>query len=145
MKRGYCILAALLIELLAVCNLHLWVNEQKPDYTVRIGKPNIEGANFVASVDFTESEPLRSKADVDTVLFSLISGNTIQEPFSPSEPPDGVLFISDSAGYGIGYHVTVWLDGETAIFAMGLNEHVCISITVSSLNISATNLPDFTS
>lgn len=122
MKKGKAIWFIIAVALLVVSNGYWIINSAKPDHTIRIGKPTVDDNNIITSIDFSQSESLRRKGEVDTILFSLLGGNNISKPSIVNEAPDAVLLINASAGYGIVFQAVLWLDGENVIFSMGSTE-----------------------
>ena len=122
MKKTWMIVLCIVIVLLLAGNCFFIAQAQKPDYTITIGNPRVDETGFVTAVDFQNTVPLKSKDDVDTVLFALLSGQSVEAPSVVEAPPDAVMMIGNAGRFKIAYSVTLWVEKDSVVFAMGMND-----------------------
>lgn len=111
MKKKF--LITILFVLLAIGNIYFFIRSNKPDYNIAIGKPVDNEA-----VDFTNSESLRDKNDIDTVILSLIHADSISESdlleTTLTRTPDAEIKLTGSVE-NIAYLFSLWLEKDSII------------------------------
>lgn len=118
MKRKKIFIAILIIALI-VSNGYFISQSQKLDYAILIGFPIQSKVEDTIAIDFSKSQPLKKKEEVNTILFSLIYATSIEEDEAMTELPDAIIFISDPVENITYYQVRTWLNDDTIIFKIG--------------------------
>lgn len=118
MKRKMIFVAILIIALI-MSNGYFISQSQKLDYVIQIGFPIQSKADSTMAVDFSKSQPLKKKEEVNIVLFSLIYADSMEESGEITELPDVVISISDPVENIMYCQVSAWLNDDAIIFKIG--------------------------
>lgn len=107
------VLICCLVILLVLSNVYYINCSQTIWYEILVGVPST-----TAGTDFSRSTPLENKSQVDTVIFSLLNSNMIENPAIADDLPSAVIWIN-APQEGITYlRVNLWLDNDSVVFAI---------------------------
>lgn len=126
------IIFGILVVLLIISNLYFITKSRQLDYEILIGVPAIGEENASAGVNFTRSKPLKEKAEVNTVLFSLLHSTYIQNPQINEAYPDAILWISDPDENITYYQAALWVKEDSIILKRQQDENAEYSVIGSS-------------
>lgn len=114
------VLLVILIVSLLASNLYFILCAGESDFSLSIGVPQTDAAGQITAIDYTRSKPLDQPEDINTVVFSLASGQFFQNS-PPTSPPDAVLSMIDKTR-GLSFFVEIWLCEDYVIFTMNSDD-----------------------
>ncbi|MGL5149918.1 MAG: hypothetical protein ACRC7N_05000 [Clostridium sp.] len=112
------ILLVLLIAILVSGNVYLYNKMENLDYSIIIGTP-YGSSNVVERTDF--SKPLSDRDEVNEIIFTLMSGDSIVKPDVCKKLPDSTIWVNDWDIGATYFVVNIWVDGDDIIIESGIN------------------------
>ena len=110
------ILIIFLIILLILSNGYFILKSQKLDYDILIGIPVKSKTNNTIAVDFSKSQPLEKKREMNIVIFSFMNADSVEVDESVEDLPDAIIWVSDPEEKITYYRACIWLDDNAVIF-----------------------------
>ena len=108
------VLLVLLIVGLLAGSLFFIFRGDGSDFSLTIGIPQTDSDGQITAIDFTRSKPLERPEDINTVVFSFVTGQFLQDS-PPTVSPDALLSMTDTSR-GLSFLVEVWLCEDSVIF-----------------------------
>lgn len=111
------VLLVILIVGLLGSNIYLLMRTETPASSLIIGVPQTDADGQITAMDFSRSKTLDQPADINAVVFSLLTTGSPSDRQPPASPPDAVLSMSDSTR-GMGFYIHLWLGEDSVIFSL---------------------------
>lgn len=130
MKKVKILLAAALVLVLLAGNVYFFIQAQKPDYEIWIGRAfetqvlDQDGTQIgrTTGVDYTKTKPL-TREEVNTVILAFIGAGEYENPAIGKTAPDAHMQLRmTNEGYAYFYQINLWLKENSVVFSIGTED-----------------------
>jgi len=114
MRKSWKIIITIVLVLLLLQGVIFAVKQaNKPPYEIRFGVPVYDAQSDTLAMDFSGSEPLKMKHDINSTLFSLIQAPSATDFSGSKQDASAVMQIFDPDEH-TAWFFTIWVE-ENAI------------------------------
>lgn len=130
MKKAKIALAFLLVLVLLLGNVYFYIQSQKPDCEIWIGRacesqvPDQDSAQIgrTTGTDFTRSQPL-PREEVNTLILAFIGARDYENAAISETLPDALMQLRmTNEGYACYYQINLWLKEDAVVFSIGTED-----------------------